>query len=89
MLICHDTDKGGFNEITGIALPLFCSSLFKKAVRISGIKKYTESLKAFVGGGGGGSQWFGFLFCPVYPPCHKEQLMPDITSNNKSNAGSY
>lgn len=85
MLICHDVGKGGFNEITSIALPLFCSSLFRNAVRISGIKKYTESLKALVGAGG--SQWFGFLFCPVYPLCCKEQLMPNITSSDKSNVG--
>lgn len=88
MLICHDLGKGGFNEITGIALPLFCSSLFRKAVRISGIKKYTERLKAFVGEGGS-SQWFVFLFCSVYPLCHEEQLMPDSTSSDKSNVRSY
>jgi len=54
VLICHDSGKGGFNEITGIALPLFSSSLIRRAVRISGTKKYTENLKDL--GGGGGTQ---------------------------------
>lgn len=30
-----------------------------------------------------------FLFCPVCTVCPKEQLMPNVTPADKSNAGSY